>query len=135
RSAGGCDGRRRSTVTGRPVDVGPLTGSVVAREPGPEAGGPEIERRVVIERLQERLGRGDPEPVGREVVADGGPERRRAHRPGGVVEQVPALDVDVLVVAGARVLVDRQVEPGGGATRCAAQAEDVAGDEVGRRLV
>ena len=51
------------------------------------------------------------------------------------VDQVAALDVDLLVVAGRRVLVDRLVESPGRAAAGALGPGDVAGDEVGRRLV
>ena len=52
-----------------------------------------------------------------------------------VVEQVAALDVDDLVVARRRVLVDREIESRGRATRAPALAEDIPGQEVGDGLV
>ena len=71
----------------------------------------------------------------REVVAEGRPERASCPSPADVVEEVAALDVDVLVVAGARVAVDREVEPGASrsGTPAASRARSARGSP--RRLV
>src|SRR5947209_14876176 len=62
--------------------------------------GDEVEWRVRVERVEERLRARDLEPVRRQVFADTGPEGGRAHLLPRVVEEVAALDVDVFVVAG-----------------------------------
>ena len=85
--------------------------------------------------LQQRARAGQAEAVRRDVLAQRRPERRRAHPPARLVEQVAALDVDDLVVAGARVAVDRPVEQPGRAARAASRPGDLARDEVGRGLV
>src|SRR6185295_4232677 len=72
----------------------------------------EVQRRVTVDRAEQRLRRGELVAVGGDVVAECAEEVRRAHRPAQIVEEVAALDVDVLVVARRRVAVDREVEPG-----------------------
>src|SRR5882757_11189041 len=72
--------------------------SVHAREARLVAGN-QVQGRVRVEGVQQGLRAPDLEPVRCEVVADSGPERGGAHPGARVVEEVAALDVDVLVVA------------------------------------
>src|SRR6187399_1263130 len=85
----------------------PVRPSVDPREARREQRRPEVDRRRVIERLEQALRRRDLVPIGGDVAAQRRPERRRAHLPSRGVEQVAALDVDLFVIAGRGVLVDR----------------------------
>ncbi len=107
-----------------------------AGEPRPEHRRPQVDRRRGVERIQQgHASPGEPVAVRRDVAAQGRPERGRAHLLAGIVEQVAALDVDRLVVAGGRVLVDRAVQRRRGAAARAAQPQDGPSGEVGGGLV
>src|SRR5215218_1254011 len=96
--------------------------SVDPREPRREQRRAEVHGGRGVERLEQALHRRDVVLVCADVAAQDGPERGRAHLPSRRVEQVAALDVDLLVVAGGGVLVDRAVERRRGTSAAALRA-------------
>src|SRR4029079_19051620 len=85
--------------------------------------GHQVLRSVIVERLEEALRRGDAPAARVDVRPDSVPERGVGDLLAHVVDEVAALYVDDLVVAGRGVLVDRQVEPGRRAARSPSLAE------------